>query len=246
MKYTTQIKLALSKRINTHEYWTVPILKAARCTIASYPRSGNTYARLLLAKYIFNVDCNEKEIDRYIIDPYQTKFRDIKRMIDNDTAYIKWHAYPVGLEHNSIYIKRDPIDVFYSLYSYLKYRVKLIDDSPSVYFNKFTSIGYGTFGNVLEHQRLWCTHQNAHGKLIIEFKDLINSVGTAQKMIEAATGKPANESKLKDSVNALKLSKLKIKETKTFSSSFFGSKEGHEELLKYETLVREWENEFNR
>lgn len=220
----------------------MPVLSQINGVVASYPRSGNTYIRLCVAYHLFNRISDEKEIDNFVIDPYQTTARRALKLLANKKSFVKWHALPMRypIQTKVLYVERDPIRVFYSLYSYLKYRHRQIDSTPEEYTKKFMSSGFGTFGNVKSHHQIWSAYaRNNENVRSVRFEDMLRDDAVLRPSLEFLLGtmiKPSQLAKIRDSVSA-----ESVQERQTDSSSnFFFSKDGHEELRPYEDKVRQW------
>ncbi len=143
--------------------------------IVSYPRSGNTWTRFLLANLVFP----DKKID----------FTNIEKLIPDTTSQSNWtlkrsprpriiktheyfdHRYP-----KTIYIARDPRDVALSYYEFSrKYmhiddRVRLEDFVDDFVSGRLISSGWGTWG---ENVASW-VHARGHSPkfLLLRYEDM--------------------------------------------------------------------------
>ena len=98
--------------------------------LVSYPRSGNTWLRIILTMYIWPEEqFSLPLIDRLIPDIYSTSLSDIEKL--KDLRIIKSHE-PYKSEYKKvIYLVRDSRDVFISYYLYLT-RSRYQDRSPKL------------------------------------------------------------------------------------------------------------------
>jgi hypothetical protein len=97
--------------------------------LVSFPKSGNTWTRFLLANLRFpNEPATWANIDRLIPDPTGTAKRDFDRM--PRPRIIKSHECFDPRYPRVIYIVRDPRDVVVSQYHYHRKIRKIEDDSP--------------------------------------------------------------------------------------------------------------------
>lgn len=97
--------------------------------LVSFPKSGNTWTRFLLANLRFpNEPATWANIDRLIPDPTGTTKRDFDRM--PRPRIIKSHECFDPRYPRVVYIVRDPRDVVVSQYHYHRKIKKIADDSP--------------------------------------------------------------------------------------------------------------------
>ena len=92
--------------------------------LASYPRSGNTWFRRLLADVILQVNGFHTETDlpipfqRIIPDIYEDDINQIDNRIDIPFRIIKTHEFYSRIYKKIIYLFRDPLDTLYSYYRF--------------------------------------------------------------------------------------------------------------------------------
>jgi Sulfotransferase domain len=97
--------------------------------LVSFPKSGNTWTRFLLANLIYpGQPATFANIHRLIPDPSGTSKRDLERM--RRPRIIKSHECFDPRYRRVIYIVRDPRDVAVSQYHYHRKLMKIGDDSP--------------------------------------------------------------------------------------------------------------------
>lgn len=97
--------------------------------LVSFPKSGNTWTRFLLANLRFpDQPATWANIDRLIPDPTGTTKRDLDRM--PRPRIIKSHDPYDPRYPRVIYVVRDPRDVVVSQYHYHRKLKKIGDDSP--------------------------------------------------------------------------------------------------------------------
>jgi sulfotransferase family protein len=118
--------------------------------LVSYPRSGNTWTRFLIANLLFpNSQVDFTNIERLIPDTTVQSSRALKRI--PRPRILKTHEYFDPRYPKTIYIVRDPRDVAISYFDYNR-RNQFIDDSVSLdaFVERFVSgnlasAGWGTW-----------------------------------------------------------------------------------------------------
>ncbi|MGF1588987.1 MAG: sulfotransferase domain-containing protein [Pleurocapsa sp.] len=115
--------------------------------IASYPKSGNTWIRFLVANLIHpEQDINFSNIDRKIPDIYQKTNQYLLNL--PKPRIIKSHEYFDPRYQKVFYIVRDPRDVLVSnYYHYLKYSWDEQPKSMEEFSQDFISGSYEMFGD---------------------------------------------------------------------------------------------------
>lgn len=146
--------------------------------IVSYPRSGNTWTRFLIANLLHPEELvTFANIERLIPDSEAQSSRYIKRT--PRPRVIKSHAYFDHRYKNVIYIVRDPRDVALSYYNFSR-KYRHIDDQYPLtdYVNDFvsgrlSSADWGTWG---ENVASWFyTHCRRPGFLLLRYEDMIEN-----------------------------------------------------------------------
>ena len=151
--------------------------------LVSYPRSGNTWLRFVLASIIHNVPNIDFElVEKYAPDLYMhdngyllTAKR--PRIIKSHEKYNS--AYP-----NVVYLCRDVRDVIISMYFYLKKQGDNLGFDE--YFNLFIAgklFQHLNFGNWSENVRSWL--ENKANILFVKYEDMLtDSKGTICKILD--------------------------------------------------------------
>ena len=165
--------------------------------LISYPRSGNTWTRFLIANLVFpNVDVSFRNIERLIPDTSSQSTRALRRT--PRPRIIKSHEYFDHRCRKVIYIVRDPRDVVLSYYDFeRKYRhfddtyplASYVDDFVN---GKLNSIGWGTWA---ENVASWVyTRGKSSNFLLLRYEDMILNTETELARIATFLGiepKPA-------------------------------------------------------
>jgi len=143
--------------------------------IVSYPRSGNTWARFLIANLLHpGLTVSFSNIERLIPDTSSQSSRALKRT--PRPRMIKAHEYFDHRYRKILYIVRDPRDVALSYYHFQRKYRQIADDFPlPSYVDDFVSgrlisAGWGTWG---ENVATWLS---ARGKdrnfLLLRYEDM--------------------------------------------------------------------------
>ncbi|MDC0832549.1 sulfotransferase domain-containing protein [Geitlerinema sp. CS-897] len=166
--------------------------------LASYPRSGNTWMRFLLANLIFSKPETSLDIEKLIPDIHffisepELKLEDLLEWkILVCKTHFKFNKTMPLVQHTGgfIYIVRHPIDVMMSNFNYNLRRTgyRLSDINPDtvnnyleVYINDFLKnkgdsryFKFG-FGNILEHYDSWLKILDRFQGYVIRYEDLLS------------------------------------------------------------------------
>lgn len=144
--------------------------------IVSYPRSGNTWTRFLIANLLHpNEEVNFLNIETLIPDTAAISSRALKRIAR--PRFIKSHEYFDHRYARVIYIVRDPRDVALSFYNFQRKNRQIADgDSLEQYVDAFVSgrlnsASWGTWG---ENVASWfCTRGKSERFLLLRFEDML-------------------------------------------------------------------------
>ena len=142
--------------------------------LASYPRSGNTWARFLLANLIFpNEDVSFTSIGRLVADPARSS----KKFLNNLSRprILKSH-HPFDSRYRKvIYLVRDPRDVVISEYFNAQKKMR-IDSRVSLdqYVEQFVAGESSFYGSWWENVASWIAVRQGHPSfLLIRYEDLL-------------------------------------------------------------------------
>ncbi len=151
--------------------------------LVSFPKSGNTWTRFLLANLRFpDQPATWANIDRLIPDPTGTP----KKIFDRMTRprIIKSHECFDPRYPRVIYIVRDPRDVVVSQYHYHRKIRRIEDDSPIEKFVARFMAGetcpHGSWG---QNIATWlCTSEGDPSFLLLRYEDLV--ADTARELVK--------------------------------------------------------------
>jgi len=148
--------------------------------LISYPRSGNTWTRLLLGAVLSPKDVSYKKIDELVPDTHQRspqflrRFRETQKLLF--LAFKSHFIYPWGAEPGDkfIYLYRDPRDVALSEYYFRLWENEAVGKRAYKDFTTFLKkdfIQEGRFGSWKSHVSFW-TQTTDKANLIIRYEDL--------------------------------------------------------------------------
>lgn len=150
------------------------IPSATNCALVSYPKSGNTWVRFLIANLLSGgVQVNLHQLEFYVPDIYSTKRSRFWNELDSDIKVFKSHECFKPEYNKVIYLIRDPRDVCVSYFQYLFGKNLPVTDSFVEKFAMGQVDGFGSWG---EHVKSWQAISIYKKKLILKYEDMINDV----------------------------------------------------------------------
>ena len=164
--------------------------------ILSYPRSGNTFVRLLVANMLYpEIDCGHREIDYMVPDETGVNINvDKINTYDRGKVIVKSHDPYIYMHSdckNVLYIYRDVRDVVVSCYhfrywvdGYKSLGINIDKMSFDEFFDLFMD-GDASFGPWVNHVRFWYfkAHRYMSNLLIIKYEDLLDNTFVLSKSI---------------------------------------------------------------
>lgn len=162
--------------------------------LTSYPKSGNTWARFLLAnalEYPNNADFTR--IESLIPDIYKTKYSEIDKT--NGPRIIKSHEPFSWFYRKVIYIVRDPRDVLISYYYHQK-KMRKIEDSTTLedYAKEFLTnpVPFGTWA---QNVGSWLgARRGTEDFLLLRYEDMLEQPEESlEKMLSLLDEKISDE-----------------------------------------------------
>lgn len=144
--------------------------------LVSYPRSGNTWTRFLIANLIYpNESVSFANIERLIPDCEAMSSLYMKQI--PSPRFIKSHEYFDHRYRKVIYIVRDPRDVVLSYHSFQRKYRQIADDYPLAPYvldfvsGRLNSADWGTWG---ENVGSWLARERQAGFILIRYEDMID------------------------------------------------------------------------
>jgi hypothetical protein len=144
--------------------------------VVSYPRSGNTWTRFLIANLVYpDKDVSFTNIEKLIPDTSSQSNRALKAT--PRPRIIKTHEYFDHRYPKTIYIVRDPRDVALSYYDFQRKYMQIEDGYPLERYvddfvsGKLISVGWGTWG---ENVASWIfTRGKRKEFLLLRYEDMM-------------------------------------------------------------------------
>jgi hypothetical protein len=142
--------------------------------IVSYPKSGNTWTRFLVANLAYpHEKVNFANINRLIPDPEALSKREMIRL--PRPRYIKSHQYFDPRYQKIVYVVRDPRDVALSQYHFHRKR-RLVEDGTPVedFITRFVAGHTSPYASWGENVAGWlATRHGSPGFLLLRYEDLM-------------------------------------------------------------------------
>lgn len=173
--------------------------------VVSYPRSGNTWTRFLIANLVFpSESVTFRNIERLIPDSASHSNRVLKRT--PRPRIIKSHQYFDPRYRRVLYIVRDPRDLVLSYYNFQRKYRQIADDYPLADYvgdfagGRLISADWGTWG---ENVASWIyTRQNQSGFLLLRYEDMKSDTEQQLRRIAAFLGLEPTPERLKQAIEA--------------------------------------------
>ena len=177
--------------------------------IASYPRSGNTWTRFLIANLIYpERPVTFANIEKIIPDATALSSRELKRV--PRPRLIKTHEYFEPRYRKVIYVVRDPRDIAVSLYNFRR-KYRSVDDSYPIeqYIAKRflpgdLDVSWG------EHVGSWLgTRMDQPGFLLVRYEDLLQDPTRELWRVAGFLGIPTSTEMLSQAIERSSANRLR-------------------------------------
>ena len=142
--------------------------------IVSYPKSGNTWMRFLIANLLYPEEPTTfANVDSRIPEAEQLTKRELDRM--RRPRIMKTHQYLDLRYPRVIYIVRDPRDVVVSEYHFFRKREWIEDNFPIEQFvDRFLAGKTSDYGSWEEHVISWIATRGRHTRfLLLRYEDML-------------------------------------------------------------------------
>ncbi len=166
--------------------------------LVSYPKSGNTWMRFLLANLLYS-DAGPITFDNiahYVPDIYMAMPADLQAM--KHPRIVKSHEYFEPRYQTVIYLVRDPRDVAVSYYHHL-IRVNRFDEQQGIaeFVRAYTRGTIDMFGSWGENVGSWLgARQHDPRFLLLRYEDLLQDTAQGLAKIASLLGRTVDNSKL--------------------------------------------------
>ena len=177
--------------------------------IASYPRSGNTWTRFLLANLMHpERPVTFSNIETLIPDASALSSRQLKRV--PRPRLIKTHEYFEPRYRKVIYLVRDPRDVVLSLYNFRR-KYRSVDDSYPIeryvaerFLPGDLDVSWG------EHVGSWLgSRMNRPGFLLLRYEDLLQDPSRELSRLASFLGIAASTERLSQAIERSSANRLR-------------------------------------
>lgn len=191
--------------------------------LVSFPKSGNTWARFLIANLVRpNEKIDFSNVNRVIPGPEVTRNRDLMRM--PRPRIIKSHQYFDPRYRQVIYIVRDPRDVVVSQYHFQRKRKLIADEFPLAEFvGRFIAGQTCFYGSWAEHVASWlATRHGQPGFLLVRYENMVENTPRELAKVASFLGVNATPEVIKQAVersSAGQMRQLEKSQAQLFTST---------------------------
>ena len=157
--------------------------------VVSYPKSGNTWTRFLIANLIHPEEpATFSNIDRIVPEADELSKRELDLIAR--PRVLKTHQYFDPRYQRVIYVARDPRDVVVSEYHYFRKRRWIADDFPMEEFvTRFLAGRTSDYASWAENVTSWIATRFAHPNfLLLRYEDMLSDAGGNLKKIALFLG----------------------------------------------------------
>jgi Sulfotransferase domain len=198
--------------------------------LVSYPKSGNTWARFLIANLMSpNDKIDFSNVNRMIPGPEVTRNRELMRT--PRPRIIKSHQYFDPRYPRVIYIVRDPRDVVVSQYHFQRKRHVVADQFPlAEYVGRFVAGKTSFYGSWGEHVASWlATRHGRPGFLLLRYEDMVEDTGRELEKVAAFLGVPATRERIVQAVESSSADRMRTLE-KSQAQQFTSTKNTRQDI----------------
>jgi hypothetical protein len=200
--------------------------------LVSYPRSGNTWTRFLVANLVYrNENVSFANIERLIPDTSSQSNLALKRM--PRPRIIKTHEYFDHRYPKTIYIVRDPRDVVLSYYEFQRKYRQIADEYPldryvdDLVNGRLISAGWGTWA---ENVASWIfTRGDNKDFLLLRYEDMSTDTAAELARIAMFLGIDADSELLRKAVEQSSADRMRQLE-KTESSKWVATRNRRQDI----------------
>jgi len=216
--------------------------------LVSYPRSGNTWARFLIANLLHPArEIGFADVEAIIPDTSTISSRALKRI--PRPRIIKSHEYFDHRYPRVIYIVRDPRDVALSLYDFQRKYRQLADDYPTErYADDFVygRVRTGDWGTWGENVGSWFyTRHQSPNFLLLRYEDMLEETQGELARIARFMNVSASDEQLYAAVEKSSSGRMRMLEKKD-QDNWVGSKTQRKDIPFVRTARSgNWQSQFS-
>jgi len=139
--------------------------------VVSYPRSGNTWFRFLVANVLRPHDeVSFANIERIVPDIYANSHRDLRRL--PQPRVLKSHESFDRRYSRVVYLVRDPRRIAPSYYRFLRMTRRLPEESIEAFIERFLAGELDAYGTWDSHVRGWLDARGDEHFAVVRYEDL--------------------------------------------------------------------------
>ena len=185
--------------------------------LISYPKSGNTWMRFLLANILTDKKVNLVNLGKFIPDIYRDKRDDMDIEIEPKIFKTHSHFRAKYSKNKIIYLLRDPKDVAVSYYFYYK-KTRKVEISFDDYLKKFLNSEIDTFGNWAENVGSWLgAKEGDNNFLVVRYEDMLVDLKKQLFRVLDFLDLEITDKKIEESIEKSDFKKLQADEIKNNS-----------------------------
>jgi hypothetical protein len=180
--------------------------------IASYPRSGNTWTKFMLAELLTGSEvdfCSEDDVV-----PHIGRHLAARRTLPENGRLIKTHEPYRRVYKRAIYLVRDVRDVALS-FRKLRYAEGFDDESFDDFLTRFVKGDIGGFGSWQAHVDSWLAAASTPGRdiLVVRYEEIVDDPVAKLREMAKFLGVPANDVRLCEIVENNRPGKMRDRKT---------------------------------
>jgi hypothetical protein len=189
-------------------------LNAADVFLASYPRSGNTWLRFVLAEVLTGQAINFDNVDRFI--PELKLHSSALPILQNNGHLIKTHEAYRKEYKRAVYIVRDIRDVALSTYARAK-QIGIVDPSLDGFLKSFLRGRAHNYGAWAPHVRSWLDGPLAASGnlLVVKFEELRRSPQEVLRRMADFLGVAADAERICTALDNNSVERMRSKEERS-------------------------------
>jgi hypothetical protein len=181
---------------------------------ASYPRSGSTWLRFILAEILAGQSSGFKGVN--MLSPDVGEHADAQSLLPGSGRLIKTHELYRPTYKKAIYLARDPRDVLFSEYAY-ENALGVIDGDFDLFLDAFLRKGVNAFGLWTDHVNTWldAADSNQCELLVVRFEEMRRDTERCLKQTMEFLNFPVEDGAIRKAIAGNSLEQMKAKEKVT-------------------------------